>query len=81
MKGDIHSFHMRHKDFIYYKRLQSYEVHKPLDNISLVQHAIEVTEAEDVYSGFNEGNLSAHSASFNDAVPDTAKEWQEFPLI
>ena len=46
-----------------------------------LQHAIEVTEAGDVYSGFNEGNLSAHSASFNDAVPDTAKEWQEFPLI
>ena len=36
MKGDIHSFHMRHKGFIYYKRLQSYEVHKPLDHISLV---------------------------------------------
>ena len=27
---------MRHKGFIYYKRLQSYEVHKPLDHISLV---------------------------------------------
>ena len=36
MKGDINSFHMRHKDFIHYKRLQSYEVHKPLVQFRLV---------------------------------------------
>merc|ERR1712018_116174 len=36
MKGDINSFHKSHKGFIYYKWLQSYEVHKPLDHISLV---------------------------------------------
>ena len=42
MKGDMHSFHMRHKGFINYKRLQSYEVHKPLDHISLVSTATDV---------------------------------------
>ena len=36
MKGDINSFHMRHKGFINYKRLQSYEVHKPLVQFRLV---------------------------------------------
>ena len=36
LKGDINSFHMRYKGFIYYKRLQSYKVHKPLVQSPLV---------------------------------------------
>ena len=36
LKGDINSFHRRYKGFIYYKRLQSYKVHKPLVQSPLV---------------------------------------------
>ena len=39
MTGDINSFHMRHKGFIYYKRQQSFQVHKPLVQFRLVQYS------------------------------------------
>ena len=44
MKGDIHSFHMRHRSLICYKRLHSYGGLKLLSVIALVVLSFPIIE-------------------------------------
>ena len=54
LKGDINSFHRRYKGFIYYKRLQSYKVHKPLVQSLLVNPPLDLVNnvPPQVYADF-----------------------------
>ena len=70
MKGEIYSFHMRHKGFIYYKRLQSYEVHKPLDHISLVFSACRKRTNDSDYAdrAFSDGDRALGCKHFGKGI-------------